>query len=413
MKKYIIVFSLSLLTLTAAAQKKKKKQIPPPKVEAIAEPPKVEVTPEVLPAHEGEQGTAPVGLIAPMPVGSVSRIMASTTGGKEIRFKDLEELAGSDLSKLKELSFSTVVSGKTMASSLLQKILNEGIQLEVLTIENFALDVFPEIKTPNHRLKKLTLSQNKLKTLPASISNLTALEGFDCNNPLTALPASFAQLKNLQQLGLNSHLFTAFPKEIFSLSKLSVLYLSGNYKSETKLMELPDLFQQLPELKELGIQNAGLSSLPNSIATLKKLEHASFSYNQFTSFPELLATNPKLVYVPFTNNPLQWEPFLASVKKIKWSGLFFLNETGLTKKQYEEVQDILTKTDVYYDGMNDSTATIDVPELAKNKLAISSISLLGNPSKVKWTQGRDNLNLVLPSGQGDEIPIYVYKIEAK
>ena len=353
MKKYILVFSLSLFALTVSAQKKKKKQIPPPKVEAIAEPPKVEVIPEVLPVHEGEHATEPAIFAAPMPTTSTPAIHATTTGGKEIHFQDIDEFKNADLSKLKELSFSTMISGKTIESSLLQKILNEGIQLEVLAIENFALDAFPEIKTPNHRLKKLTLSQNKLKILPASISNLTVLEGFDCNNPLTALPASFAQLKNLQQLGLNSHLFTAFPKEIFSLSKLSILYLSGNYKSETKLGELPDLFQQLPELKELGIQNAGLSSLPKSIATLKKLEKANFSYNQFKSFPEVLATNPKLVYVPFTNNPMQWEPFLASVKKIKWSGLFFLYETGFTKKQYEQVQDILTKTDVYYDGMND------------------------------------------------------------
>ena len=68
---------------------------------------------------------------------------------------------------------------------------------------------------------------------------------------------------------------------------------------------------------------------------------------------------------------------------------------------------------VYLFVRSPSTARIDIPELAKNKLAISSISLLGDQSKVKWTQGRDNLNLVLPSGQRDEIPIYVYKIEAK
>ena len=344
MKKYIIVFSLTLLTLAASAQKKKKKQIPPPKVEVI---PVIEATPVT------EGSSEPAIFAAPMPTTSTPAIHATTTGGKEIQFQDIEEFKNADLSTLKELSFSTMVSGKTMEGSLLQKIVNEGTQLEVLTINNFALDVFPEIKTPNHRLKKLSLTQNKLTALPASISNLTALEGFDCNNPLTALPASFAQLKNLQQLGLNSYMFTAFPKEIFSLNKLSVLYLSRNYKSKPEQTELPDLFQQLPELKELGIENAGLSALPKSISTLKKLEKANFSYNKFTSFPEALASNPKLTYIPFTNNPLQWEPFLASVKKITFGGLFFLDETGLTKKQYEQIQDILTKTDVYYDGMND------------------------------------------------------------
>ncbi len=345
MKKYIIVFSLSILALTAAAQKKKKAKFPEPK--------RVELIPviEATPVTEGS--TEPAVFAAPMPTTSTPTIHATTTGGKEIHFQGIEEFKNADLSTLKELSFSTMVSGKTIESSLLQKIVNEGTQLEVLTINNFVLEAFPEIKTPNHRLKKLSLTHNQLTTLPASISNLTVLEGFDCNNPLTALPASFAQLKNLQHLGLNSYMFTVFPKEIFSLNKLSVLYLSRNYKSKPEQTELPDLFQQLPELKELGIENAGLSALPKSIATLKKLEKANFSYNKFTSFPEVLASNPKLIHIPFTNNPLQWEPFLASVKKIKFGGLFFLEETGLTKKQYEQIQDILTKTDVYYDGMND------------------------------------------------------------
>ncbi|WP_223584790.1 leucine-rich repeat domain-containing protein [Sphingobacterium sp. GVS05A] len=345
MKKYIIVFSFSLLALTAVAQKKKKAKFPEPK--------RVELVPVVEANPVNESAENPANFAAPMPTTSAPTIRATTTNGKEIRFGNIDELAHTDLSTLKELSFSTMVSGRTLESNVLQKVMNEGTQLEVLTIENFALDAFPEIKAPNHRLKKLTLTQNKLTKLPASISNLTALEDFSSLNPLTALPTSFAQLKNLQQLGLNSYMFTAFPKEIFSLNKLSVLYLSRNYKSKPEQTELPDLFQQLPELKELGIENAGLSALPKSIATLKKLEKANFSYNKFTSFPEVLAANSKLTYIPFTNNPLQWEPFLASVKKIKFGGLFFLEETGLTKKQYEEIQDILTKTDVYYDGMND------------------------------------------------------------
>ncbi|PUV22572.1 leucine-rich repeat domain-containing protein [Sphingobacterium athyrii] len=351
MKKYIIVFSLSLLTLTVAAQKRRKKQVPPPK----------EFIPVVKPDYI-TNGSAADALSVPMPTTSSVPILytiapvpihATTIEGKEMRFKNIEELTTTDLSKLKELSFRSVGSGKSIDSGILQQIIERATQLEILGIDNFELAVFPEIKTAHHHLKKLALRKNKLTSLPASISNLTALTAFDCDNPLAELPPSFTQLKNLEELGLYNHLFTAFPAEIFSLSQLSILYLSGNYKSETKLKELPDLFQQLPELKELGIQNAELSSLPRSIATLKKLDHANFSNNQFKSFPEVLATNPKLVYVPFDDNPLQWEPFLASIKKIQWRGLFFLYETGFTKKQYEQLQKILSKIDVYYDGMND------------------------------------------------------------
>lgn len=345
MKKYIIIFSLSLLTLTVFAQKKKKQQTPPPKVEAI---------PEVIKPVQITDGPSDYSIVAaPMPSSGPAPIHATTIEGKEIKFKDIQELTSTDLSQLKELSFRSVVSGKHIDSSILEKIIDGATQLETLGINNFELDAFPEIKKANHHLKKLVLQQNKLQTLPASISHLTALTAFSCDNPLIELPPSFAQLKNLTELGLNNHRFTSFPKAIFNLNKLSILYTSGSFKEETTINELPDLFQQLPELKELGVQNVGLSTLPKSIATLKKLEHASFSHNQFKSFPEVLATNPKLVYVPFDDNPLQWEPFLASIKKIQWRGLFFLHKTGFTHKQYEQIQDILSKIDVYYDGMND------------------------------------------------------------
>ena len=344
MKKYIIVFSLSILTLTVSAQKKKKKQGPTPVVKPIPEPPKVI-------EQAGTSESMPV--MISMPMRAVDQVRIKKTDGQELNLEKIEKLVNTDLSQVQTMSLNSSIPGKKLSSEILQKIMDEGSQLESLEISSLDIDTFPEIKTTHPKLKKITLSKNELSVLPTSISNLTALEEFDCNNPLTSLPASFAQLKNLKQLGLNGNVFNTFPEEIFSLDKLSFLYLSGKYKGETKLTDLPDQFDRIPELKELGVEHAGLSTLPKSIATLKKLEKANFSFNQFTSFPAALYNNPKLVFVPFTNNPLQWEPFLASVKKIKWSGLFFLNDTGLSKKQYEQVQQILNKTDVYYDEMND------------------------------------------------------------
>ncbi|MDR6735578.1 leucine-rich repeat domain-containing protein [Sphingobacterium sp. 2149] len=341
MKKYIIVFSLSLLTLSVSAQKKKKKEVPPPKVEV---PPVVEKVPDA-----GYENI----MVAPMPARDFTNIKAKTITGKDISFNDVKELQQADLSEIRELSFNTFTAGKVLESSILQHVVNEANQLESLTVENFTLTDFPAPKNSNQSLKKLKLTQNKLAALPADFSNFTALEDFSSTNPLTALPESFAQLKKLQVLGLDNTLFTTFPKEIFSLHNLNFLYISGQYKNRMKVSTLPDLFGQLPQLKELGIEHAELTTLPKSIATLKNLEKAHFSFNKFTSFPAALYNIPKLEYVPFTNNPLQWEEFLTSVKNIKWSGLFFINETGLNKKQYEQVQQILSKTDVYYDGMNE------------------------------------------------------------
>ncbi|ULT28821.1 hypothetical protein KUH03_08385 [Sphingobacterium sp. E70] len=68
---------------------------------------------------------------------------------------------------------------------------------------------------------------------------------------------------------------------------------------------------------------------------------------------------------------------------------------------------------VYLFVRNPATARVDIPELAKNKLAIRSISLLGNTSKVTWTQGKEALTLTLPTVKDQRIPIYVYKIQPK
>jgi Leucine-rich repeat (LRR) protein len=344
MKKYIFFLTYFLFIASFSAQKKSKSKKPlPPKKEEFVPPP--------ISQESGASNDNDMSLV--MPASDLTRINATKTNGQKIRINSINELESLDFSQLKELSFSTMISDQSLDNKILQKIINEANQLEVLEIVNFTIEKFPEIKAQNRHLKKIILDKNNLKAIPESISNLAALENFSSGNPLQKLPDSFSQLKNIKELSLNYTEFSEFPKVIFSLNKLSFLYVSGNYKGNIKIRELPDMFQQLPELKEVGITNASLSQLPMSFSGLKKLKKVNFSNNQFTEFPEVLAVNPNLEFVPFTNNPLKWNEFLTSIKKIKWRGLFFLNETGFTKKQYEEIQKILTKIDVYYDGMND------------------------------------------------------------
>jgi len=344
MKKHLFFLTFFLITAPFYAQKKGKSKNPPP-------PPKEEIIPPSISQEPGASGDNDMSVM--MPASDLTRINVTKTNGQKIRINQINELENLDFSQMKELSISTMMSDQFLNNRILQKILNEANQLEALEVANFKIEKFPEIKAQNHHLKKITLEKNDLRTIPESISNLTALENFSSSNPVRELPASFSQLKNIKELSLNYTEFSEFPKVIFSLNKLSFLYISGNYKGNIKIKELPDMFQELSELKEVGVTNASLSKLPKSFLGLKKLKKVNFSNNQFTEFPEVLAANPNLEFVPFTNNPLEWSAFLASIKKIKWRGLFFLNETGFTKKQYGEIQKILAKIDVYYDGMND------------------------------------------------------------
>jgi len=342
MNKCFLVLIVLLFSISGVAQKKKKQdRIPPPVVKKEVPPSQGTTTQNDIEYH----------IVAPE--SSLTQIYAIKINGEKININTLKELDTINLSQIKNINITTRISGKSLDVSVLEKILNDGSQLETLVIDNFAIENFPEIKMPSNVLKKLTLNKNNLKTLHPSISNLVALEDFSSGNPLQDLPETFLQLKNLKDLGLNDTEFSEFPNVIFSLNKLSVLYISGNYKRVCKIKEIQDLFLQLPKLKEFGVTNASLSTIPKSISTLKNLEKVSFSNNQFSDFPEALATNPNLQFVSFINNPLDWNKFMVSIKKIKWRGLFFINETGFSIKQYEEIQKILTKIDVYYDGVND------------------------------------------------------------
>lgn len=344
MKKYLIFLMLSLFTISSYAQRKKKQQKAPlPPEKEVFAPPAIQ--------ESNAQSDSDSQIF--MPESAASQIIATKMNGQEIHSASLKEFENIDFSQLQKIAFSTAVSGRSLDKAIIQRIIDEAVQLETLEIDNFAMENFPEIKKPNHHLKKLSLLQNGLKALSPSISNLVALEDFRCSNPLQELPETFSQLKNLKELALSYAEFSEFPKAVFGLDKLSVLYISGNPRGNAKIKELPDQFQQLPELREFGVTSASLSALPESFSSLKKLEKASFSSNLFDDFPEVLAASPNLQFVPFTDNPLKWEKFRASIKKIKWRGLLFLNETGFTKKQYEEIQKILTKIDVYYDGMQD------------------------------------------------------------
>ncbi|GIM50628.1 leucine-rich repeat domain-containing protein [Capnocytophaga stomatis] len=352
MKRYFLAVIFLLFSISGFAQKKKKQDT------ALQTPvPKAVEAPEFEIREAGNNQDSEEYLhIVTTAMSSSETINITKTNGETIwlnAFKDLEKI---NFSELKSLSLEANYS-RTKAkleARFLQEILEKGSQLESLEIRHFEIENFPEIKKSNNVLKKLELKKNELKTLPPSISNLVALEDFaSYYNPLEELPDTFSQLKNLKKLSLGNAEFSAFPKVIFGLNKLSVLHISGNYKGERKIKEIPDLFAQLPELEEFKVTHTLLSALPKSVSTLTKLERADFSYNQFNDFPEVLASNPNLEYVPFSSNPLDWNKFKASIKKIKWSGLFFLNGTGFSKKQYEEIQKMLPKIDVYYDEMSD------------------------------------------------------------
>ena len=79
------------------------------------------------------------------------------------------------------------------------------------------------------QLTALDLSNQRLKFIPESISNLTQLEALDLSeNQLTDLPESIRNLTLLRVLNLNNNRLAALPESISNLTPLTMLSLGNN-----------------------------------------------------------------------------------------------------------------------------------------------------------------------------------------
>ncbi|KAL5682904.1 hypothetical protein ACJX0J_009289, partial [Zea mays] len=108
------------------------------------------------------------------------------------------------------------------------------------------------------KLLNLSLSENRLVSLPPTLGSLTSLrELCVAKNRLDNLPVEIGLLKHLQVLIANNNRITSLPSSIGDCESLTVVHLSSNL-----LTELPETFANLRNLKNLLISNNGLTSLP-------------------------------------------------------------------------------------------------------------------------------------------------------
>uniref|UniRef100_R7WEB7 Uncharacterized protein n=1 Tax=Aegilops tauschii TaxID=37682 RepID=R7WEB7_AEGTA len=110
-------------------------------------------------------------------------------------------------------------------------------------------------------LTVLSLSQNRLVTLPPSLGTLTFLrELCIANNMLGSLPVEIGLLKQLEILIANNNRITSLPSSIGDCESLFEVDLSSNL-----LAELPKACGNLHNLKTLHLRNNGLNSLPPTL----------------------------------------------------------------------------------------------------------------------------------------------------
>ena len=288
-------------------------------------------------------------LAIPFVAGAQSmQIRIATTSGDEESFRSAEELMKTNFAKLKEVRIYSNSNNEVQVSeALLKRLFSEAQQLEVLEIKEVGIASFPELSVENKTLKVLVLRLNNLSKLPENIGSLSALQTIDIYNPITEVPASLMNLKQLENLKFEGAEFTDFPEQVFALPKLKSLIIS-QFDTKNKIKVLPDNFDKLPLLEELSLRNAALSEVPASVGRLPKLENVYFNANNLTKLPQTLAENPRLTYVNINDNPLDFKQFIKSIEKIQWKGVLYINNRNFTTQQYEEVEKRLPRISVFY-----------------------------------------------------------------
>ena len=159
-------------------------------------------------------------LAIPFVAGAQSmQIRIATTSGDEQSFRSAEELMKTNFAKLKEVRIYSNSNNEVQVSeALLRRLFSEAQQLEVLEIKEVGIASFPELSVENKTLKVLVLRLNNLSKLPENIGSLSALQTIDIYNPITEVPASLMNLKQLENLKFELNLQISQSKCLLYLS---------------------------------------------------------------------------------------------------------------------------------------------------------------------------------------------------
>ncbi|MBS1685637.1 MAG: leucine-rich repeat domain-containing protein [Bacteroidetes bacterium] len=159
-------------------------------------------------------------------------------------------------------------------------------------------------------VRTLDLSACGLLELNGKIGEVKSLQQLDLSvNDIKALPASFAQLSNLEVLSLRQNLslnLVDVSKTLGGLPKLSALYLD-----QCGLASLPVEIGSLTGLKVLSLRENVLTSLPATFISLKNLEELylgspnnAFRLNVLQNLPPGFGGFSKLRILDLSGNQL-------------------------------------------------------------------------------------------------------------
>ncbi|XP_067885529.1 erbin isoform X2 [Heterodontus francisci] len=169
----------------------------------------------------------------------------------------------------------------------------------VLDYSHCSLEQVPkEIFLFDKTLEELYLDANQIEELPKQLFNCQSLHKLSMpDNDLTVLPASIANLINLRELDVSKNGIQEFPENIKNCKVLSVVEASVN-----PISKLPDGFTQLLNLTQLYLNDAFLEFLPANFGRLTKLQILELRENQLKMLPKTMSRLTQLERLDLGSN---------------------------------------------------------------------------------------------------------------
>jgi len=154
--------------------------------------------------------------------------------------------------------------------------------LEILSLKNNLLTAFPYFLRNMPKLKSLNISDNKInESLTDEIKQFPSLEILNISsNFLTGRVPDMPS--NLKELYVDSNQFSSLQIS-FSQSPDLELFSGGNNKfGENDFV----LLTEFNNMKNISLENVGLSKIPGSISSLSQLKYLSLKNNDIEQLPE-------------------------------------------------------------------------------------------------------------------------------
>ncbi|KAM7388167.1 hypothetical protein PAMP_024365 [Pampus punctatissimus] len=206
--------------------------------------------------------------------------------------------------------------------------------ISVLDYSHCSLQQVPkEIFSFERTLEELYLDANQIEELPKQLFNCQALKKLSMpDNDLSNLPTTIASLVNLKELDISKNGIQEFPDNIKCCKGLSVVEASVNPITKSihrltqlerldlgsnEFSEMPEVLEQIHNLKELWLDNNSLQSIPGSLGKLRQLRYLDLAKNRIESLDTDISGCEALEDLLLSSNMLQHLPdSIGMLKKL-------------------------------------------------------------------------------------------------